>query len=109
MFPMHYDGEHSQYGMPVGLFLYGRETLALHPDSSVLVVEGEKAVRKAYSALRSKGIEMAVVTWPLGSSNVLKGDWSLIRGREVILWPDNDEAGISAMMKVKEVLEQWQT
>lgn len=104
IFPLHYDGEHLQYGMPIGLFLYGRQTLVKHPNAPVLIVEGEKAAQAAYAALQSRGVEMAVVTWPLGSSNVLKGDWKLLQGRSVILWPDNDEAGAAAMRKVKEIL-----
>jgi hypothetical protein len=105
IFPMHYDGERLQPGMPAGLFLFGRETLLRHPNAPVLVVEGEKTVKAAYASLMSKGKEMAVVSWPLGCSNILKGDWNALKGREVILWPDNDEAGIKAMNKIKEILE----
>ena len=105
IFPMYFSGERLEYGMPVGLYLYGRQLLDKHPDGPVLVVEGEKATHKAYTALVRAGRSMPVVTWPLGSSNVLKGDWRALKGRPVILWPDNDEAGIKAMKVIEEILK----
>lgn len=53
----------------------------------VVVVEGEKCVH----ALHSLGI---VATTSLsGAGNADKADWSLLAGKKVFIWPDNDEAG----------------
>ena len=53
----------------------------------VHVVEGEKCA----DALASVGL---VATTSLGGSNAAhKSDWEPLRGKQVVVWPDNDEAG----------------
>ena len=69
--------------------LYGLDRLAARPDAMVLIVEGEKAA-DAGAALFP---EMVVVTSPGGSKAAGKADWSPLAGRDVRIWPDNDEAG----------------
>jgi predicted P-loop ATPase len=53
----------------------------------VLVVEGEKCADAAAAEL---GATLDVVSWPGGGKAVLKADWSPLRGRRVIVWPDAD-------------------
>lgn len=65
--------------------LYGLEELA-ETDGRVLVVEGEKAVHAARVLFPG----MAVVTWSAGGNASHLTDWSPLRGRDVILWPDRD-------------------
>ncbi len=74
--------------------LMGLDALAEKPDAPVLVVEGEKCREAAAAALRG----FAVVSWAGGSKAVGKTDWSPLRGRELLLWPDADEAGWAAML-----------
>lgn len=80
--------------------LYGAELLH-SDDRPVIVVEGEKAADAAREIFKSSD----VVTWVGGATNVEAGDWKLISGRNIVLWPDNDSAGISAMQKLAKKLD----
>lgn len=66
--------------------LYGLDRLAAKPDAVVLLVEGEKCADAGDIAL----LEYAVVSWPGGGKAVKKADWTPLRGRRVIAWPDCD-------------------
>lgn len=74
--------------------LQGLDALAQHPDLPVLVVEGEKCRAAGAGAWP----HYVVVTWPGGSKGIAYVDWSPLRGRDVVLWPDADEAGREAML-----------
>lgn len=65
--------------------LYGLDKLG--GDGMVLVVEGEKCADAARSVVPSS---WSVVTWPSGSRAVHKADWTPLRGRKVVVWPDCD-------------------
>lgn len=69
--------------------LYGLDRLAARPDAPVLVVEGEKTADAA--TLRFK--DYVVVTSPGGSNAARKADWSPLKGRRAVIWPDADEPG----------------
>lgn len=75
------------YGKPDGLLpLANRGALASDPSGPVLVVEGEPCVK----ALRSLGI--LATTAPGGAGKAAGADWSPLRGRIAVLWPDSDPA-----------------
>lgn len=76
--------------------LFGLDVLAAKPDAPVLVVEGEKCAAVAGAALP----QYAVVSWPGGSKGVGTVDWTPLRGRDVVLWPDADRPGDEAMFGV---------
>ena len=80
--------------------LFGADEIAKRPDAPVLVVEGEKTAEGAAKLLP----ETVVCTWPGGSNAVGKADWSQLSGRDVKLWPDNDEAGRRAMTDLAAIL-----
>lgn len=67
--------------------LYGLELLTQRPNAPVLLVEGEKA---ADAAREIAGKVYVVVTWPGGVSGIRKIDWTPLRGRKLLLWPDAD-------------------
>jgi putative DNA primase/helicase len=71
--------------------LYGLRGLTERPSAPVVVCEGEKAADAAQRLLPS----FVAVTSPNGSRSAGKADWSPLRGRRVIVWPDADEAGIA--------------
>jgi KaiC/GvpD/RAD55 family RecA-like ATPase len=81
---------------------------AVTAATSVLVVEGEKCVH----ALRAVGI--VATTSPCGAGKAAHADWSLLAGKTVYLWPDNDPAdpktqkrnGIDHMREVQGILER---
>lgn len=76
--------------------LYGLEALG---SGQVLVVEGEKC-RDAL--VRSTG--RAVVSWAGGTHGVDHTDWTPLKGRSVIIWPDADGPGTGTAERVARVL-----
>lgn len=81
--------------------LYRSDIIAkTHKDITVLVVEGEKACDAAVDMFPN----LMVTTWSGGSKAVVNTDWSLLRGRKVVIWPDNDEPGQKAAAAIAEVL-----
>lgn len=73
--------------------LCGLDDLAARPTAPVLVVEGEKCRYIGKDLLP----QYVVITWPGGSHGIAHVDWSPLAGREVVLWPDADDAGAHAM------------
>ena len=69
-------------------------------DVPVLVCEGEKA-RDA--AQRIVNQEYICMTWPGGSKAASKADWTPLKHRNVVIWPDADEPGLKAAEVVKEL------
>ena len=69
--------------------LYGLDHLARRPGAEVIVGEGEKSADAA-SRLFPKYV---AITSPGGSDAAHTADWSPLCGRNVVIWPDNDDAG----------------
>lgn len=80
--------------------LYGLDRLGNR--EIVLLTEGEKAADAAAQLLPP---EIVAMTWSGGANSIGKADFSPLAGRHVILWPDNDPAGVQAMQGVAKVLE----
>ncbi len=78
-------------GLPVPRPLFALDRLALRPDAPVLLVEGEKTADAAAALFP----EHVAVTSPNGSDAAGQADWSPLAGRDVVIWPDNDEPGRS--------------
>jgi hypothetical protein len=62
----------------------------------VLVVEGEKTADAADGLFPDR----AVVSPMNGAQSPHKTDWSPLAGRDVTIWPDNDEPGLAFARKV---------
>lgn len=61
---------------------------ALAGDARVVVlVEGEKCAQAGHELL---GAELDFVSWPGGCKTWSLADWSWLRGRTVVMWPDCD-------------------
>lgn len=60
----------------------------------ILVIEGEKTADAAHNLA---GSSYDCVSWPGGSNALSKADFSILQGRNCVLWPDNDEPGKKAM------------
>lgn len=87
------DGRWQWKGPPDPRPLYGLADLAAHPDKPVLIVEGEKTAEGAKDHVDG----YVVMTWPSGSGSVGHLDLAPLAGRDIVLWPDNDEGGRKAM------------
>ena len=71
---------------PRGKLLYRLHDLATGRDDVVVVTEGE------YKADKLAALGLTVTTSGSADSAV-KADWQPLAGREVLIWPDHDEAG----------------
>ena len=71
--------------------LFGVFDLVSRPLSIVIIVEGEKAAQAA----RRLFPNCVVVTSKGGANGAKKTDWTKLAGRIVIVWPDNDVAGLA--------------
>ena len=76
--------------------IYNRARIRL--ADTVVIVEGEKAVH----CLHEYGI---IATTSPGAGKAPYADWTLLSGKNLILWPDQDEAGHNHMRQVEEILQ----
>ena len=76
-------------GFPNPRPLYNLDKLSARPEAPIMIVEGEKAADAAAELLP----DFVVTTSPFGAKSAGKADWSPVEGRDVTIWPDNDEAG----------------
>lgn len=67
--------------------LYNLHLLTKEPDKTVFIVEGEKCA----DALTKLGL---LATTSGAAQSAKDANWQILAGREVMLWPDNDEAGL---------------
>ena len=82
--------------------LYNLPSLAAAPDDApVLLVEGEKTADAAQVLFP----HCAVLTWSGGANAVGKADWSPLAGRNITIWPDNDEPGFKAALEIVSLLK----
>ena len=80
--------------------LYGLDKLAARLSAKVLIAEGEKSADAAQRLLP----DYVVVTSPNGSKAAKFTDWSPLRGRDALIWPDADEPGEKYRQDVTECL-----
>ena len=70
-------------------------------DKPIIINEGEKAMRGAEAIYDGD-----VCTWHGGVNSWEKADWTPIYGREVWIWPDNDEAGKKCAESIHKYLKK---
>ena len=74
--------------------LYGLEFLAdVHKAINIVIVEGEKTADAARQLFKNLAL---VMTWPGGTKSIKHVDFKPLKGRKVVIWPDNDQPGITA-------------
>lgn len=83
---------------PSGKPLYNLHDLAQRPADTVIVAEGEKAC----DALAKLG---CTATTSGGASSAASADWTPLRGRRVLIWPDNDTPGAQYARDVAQALQ----
>jgi hypothetical protein len=76
-------------GWTEGRPLYKLRELLARPDVRVIVTEGEKKADAADSLFP----DFVSVSPMNGAKSPHKTDWSVVAGRKVVIWPDNDSVG----------------
>lgn len=106
--PFHHNGESFTHGEPPappeGKPLYGQERLAASPDALAIITEGESCadlLNKAFEKWQAAGF-IAITSG--GAQSAGAANWQPLADRRVIVWPDNDEAGIKYAADVLELL-----
>lgn len=87
-------------GLPPRRPLLYLDKLAARSGAPVVVCEGEKAADAAASLLP----DHVATCWPNGSKAWNKSDFTPLKGRDVLLWPDNDAPGIECMNELAQHL-----
>jgi hypothetical protein len=98
--PMSYDPEKKTWvskAWPSDRPLFREETIKGN-DKKIIIAEGEKAVVEAEKKIEFT--DYIKLCWSGGSNQVHLTNFEALKDREVILWPDNDEAGLKAMTEV---------
>ena len=70
--------------------LYGLAELTAAPDAPVLLCEGEKAADAAANLIGPLWVAIASMN---GAKSPQRTDWTPLAGRDLVIWPDNDEPG----------------
>ncbi|WP_122523083.1 DUF927 domain-containing protein, partial [Pseudomonas viridiflava] len=99
------DGETTQWrwqGLPEPRPLLRLDELALRADAAVVLCEGEKAADAAADLMPNH----VATCWPNGSNSWHKADLTPLKGRDVLLWPDNDASGKTCMEAVANRLRE---
>lgn len=89
-------------GIPEPRPLYRLDKLAGAVGAAVIVCEGEKSAAAA-AVLFPDAVSTTMLN---GAQSPHKTDWTPLAGRDVILWPDNDEAGLACMASVADLLKK---
>jgi putative DNA primase/helicase len=97
-FPKRTDTFTSEWPSPRPLL--GQYELKRRPEAPVLVVEGETTFDAACLLFP----QHVVITWSNGSKAVGHVDWSPLAGRNVTIWPDNDQDGEQCAAKLVGIL-----
>ena len=91
-------------GIPENRPLYNLHLIKQNPTAAIIIVEGEKTADAGQSQLDP---EKSVVTcWIGGANGIKKTDFTPLNGRNIILFPDNDTAGESAMININEIIKE---
>ena len=99
------DGQTPQWrwqGLPDPRPLLHLDELSQRLDAPVVLCEGEKAADAAAELMPG----YVATCWPNGSNSWHKADLTPLKGRSVLLWPDNDSSGQSCMEAVAEKLRE---
>ncbi len=87
----------SRFPFPTPRPLYGLPSIG--GDRQVIVVEGEKC-RDAIFKMRRR----ATVSWVGGTAGVAHTDWTPLRGKDVLVWPDADGPGYQTAQAISSAL-----
>ena len=75
------------------------------PELPVLLVAGEKCCDLAFKLFKGA---FNTITWQGGEGAISKSDFQDLKGRDVILFPDNDEQGNNTIKAMPELAKQYE-
>ncbi len=81
--------------------LYNLDKIINNPEKTIVVVEGEKTADACQILLP----HVIVTTWIGGAKAIHHTDWSPLKNRKIVLWPDNDVPGFDAMQVIEKLAE----
>jgi putative DNA primase/helicase len=79
---------------------YNLQEIIASPDKPVMIVEGEKVVETAKYLFP----EFVLTTSCMGASAARSTNWSFLRGRDVVIAPDNDRHGAKYTKDLSDIL-----
>lgn len=83
--------------------IYDLHIIEKKPTRSVILVEGEKTAE----AVKLLFPKTNVTTWIGGANGIKATNFSPLRGRSVIFWPDNDQVGFDAMLDINDIIKGY--
>ena len=99
--PLSFNGTKWEYkAPPAPRPLLNLKNLINNKDKTVLIVEGEKACDAAQKLFPM----LTATTWASGCKAINKTDWTPLKGRKIVLFPDNDQVGRDAMDRLAQLL-----
>ena len=98
-----YDGIKVQCKAPP-VRLFGRDLLAARPADPVCIHEGEKCWQAAQAIPG-----YVPVTWNGGAKKAKLVDWNPLAGREIVIYPDDDEPGTATAQYLRSLLSPSST
>ena len=99
--PLSFNGTKWEYkAPPAPRPLLNLNKLSVNKKSTVLIVEGEKACDAAQKLFPT----LICTTWASGCKAINKTDWKPLKGRKIVLFPDNDQVGFDAMDRLAQLL-----
>ena len=99
--PLSFNGTKWEYkAPPAPRPLLNLKQLLADKKKTVLIVEGEKACDAAQKLFPMS----TATTWASGCKAINKTDWTPLKGRKIVLFPDNDQVGFDAMERLAQLL-----
>jgi len=91
--------------------IYNRHLIDDDKHATVIITEGEKAADKINSEEFQNETQdyfrtVLGITGANGAQSIPKHDWACLNGRHVIVWPDNDQAGMNCMTLLTDRLRE---
>jgi hypothetical protein len=84
--------------------LYNLDLIEKYKEAKIIIVEGEKCADHLQKIIGSE--KLVVTTWIGGTNAVHNTDWSPIKDRSILQWPDNDVQGLNAMLHIQHIIER---
>lgn len=84
--------------------LYNLPEIVSNPQAILVIVEGEKTAEAAKKLIAPRSNNFVVSCWAGGANNWKKTDWTPVHKRSIILIPDNDNPGNTAMLNISSEL-----